>query len=134
MKDVGNPGFTKQRQAVLQVIQDSEKHLTANEVFERSKQLLPGISFATVYNSLRFLRNEGLIGEVHFGADCTRYDRTLARHDHALCTSCGKLIDLDLPISAGLLKKATELSQFKPESVEIVLRGACPDCQKTKNT
>ena len=130
MKDVGNSGFTKQRQAVLRVIQGAEKHLTANEVFEGSKQLLPGISFATVYNSLRYLRTEGLIGEVRFGADCTRYDRTLARHDHALCTSCGKLVDFELPIPSDLMKKATRLSHFQPESVELILRGLCPDCNE----
>ena len=130
MKDVGNSGFTKQRQAVLRVIQGAEKHLTANEVFEGSKQLLPGISFATVYNSLRYLRTEGLIGEVRFGADCTRYDRTLARHDHALCTACGKLVDFELPIPSDLMKKATRLSHFQPESVELILRGLCPDCNE----
>ena len=105
--------------------------MTANDVFEGAKRILPGISFATVYNSLRYLKAEGLIGEVRFGADCTRYDRKLGRHDHAICSLCGSLVDFDLPISGTLLKKATDLSHFKPESVEIVLRGLCPDCQKT---
>ena len=130
MKDPGSLGFTKQRNAVLQVIRDSDEHLTANEVFEHSRRLLPGISFATVYNSLRYLKNEGLIGEVRFGQDCTRYDRTLSRHDHAICHACGKLVDLDLPISAELMKKAAELSRFRPDSFEIILRGTCPDCTK----
>jgi Fur family peroxide stress response transcriptional regulator len=65
-----NLGLTKQRQAVLRVIRASDQHLTAIEVFERARQLLPGIAFATVYNSLRYLKNEGLIGEVRFGAEC----------------------------------------------------------------
>ena len=132
MKDAGTVGFTKQRAAVLEVIRASEKHLTANEVYEDARRLLPGISFATVYNSLRYLKNEGLIGEVRFSSDCARYDRRLTRHDHAVCQKCGKLVDLELPISPSLLKKATELSRFQPESVEIVLRGLCPDCQKIK--
>src|ERR1044071_6018967 len=91
-------GLTKQRRAVLLVIRESDEHLTANEVFERARRQLPGIAFATVYNSLRYLKNEGLIGEVRFGADCTRYDRTLKRHDHAICNDCGKLVDLELAI------------------------------------
>ena len=133
MKDLGSLGFTKQRNAVLQVIRDSDEHLTANEVFEYSRRLLPGISFATVYNSLRYLKNEGLIGEVRFGQDCTRYDRRLTRHDHAICHSCGKLVDLELPLSSALMKKAAELSRFRPDSVEIILRGTCPECTtKTK--
>ncbi len=55
--DIENLGLTKQRKVVLQVIREAEEHLTANEVFENSRQLLPTISFATVYNSLRFLKD-----------------------------------------------------------------------------
>lgn len=129
MKEIGSLGITKQRQAVLQVIREAEAHLTANEVFDSARRLLPGISFATVYNSLRYLKQEGLIGEVRFGTDASRYDRTLTRHDHAICNDCGKLIDIDLPISDDLLKKGERLSKFKAESIEVVLRGRCPDCR-----
>ena len=128
MKEAGGFGLTKQREAVLRVIRESEEHLTANEVFENARRILPGISFATVYNSLRYLKAEGHIAEVRFGADCTRYDRKLGRHDHALCSRCGLLVDLDLPVDAAMLKQASRLSKFKAESIEMILRGLCPDC------
>lgn len=122
-------GITRQRQAVLQVIRDAEEHLTANEVFEHARRVLPGISFATVYNSLRYLKREGLIGEVRFGTDATRYDRTLTRHDHAVCAACGKLIDFELNMPKSLANKAAELSNYEPLSIEVVLHGLCPNCQ-----
>ncbi len=128
MNNLGSLALTKQRQAVLRVIQESNEHLTANEVFDHSRRILPGISFATVYNSLRYLRAVGLIGEVRFGMDCTRYDRKLTRHDHAICSHCGKLADLELPIPDELLKKGEFLSKFKADSIEVVLRGTCSDC------
>ena len=129
MKETGSLGITKQRQAVLQVIRDSEEHLTANEVFDKARKIQPGISFATVYNSLRFLKEQAMIGEVRFGSDAARFDRTMDRHDHAICNECGKLIDLDLPIPDDILKKGERLSKFKAESIEIVLRGLCPECR-----
>jgi len=125
-----NLGLTKQRQAVLRVIRESDEHLTANEVFERARQLLPGLAFATVYNSLRYLKNEGLIGEVQFGAGCSRYDRTLKRHDHAICNCCGKLVDLDLSIPDGLIREAAKRSKFEAGSIEVTLRGLCPKCRR----
>ena len=128
MNEIGSLGLTKQRQAVLRVIRDAEGHLTANEVFDGARVLLPGISFATVYNSLRYLKQEGLIGEVRFGNDASRYDRTLSRHDHAICNACGRLSDLDLPIPDELLRKGERLSKFKLDSIEVVLRGLCPKC------
>lgn len=129
MNEIGSLGLTKQRQAVLQVIRESNEHLTANEVFEDARRILPGISFATVYNSLRYLKNEGLIGEVRFGADAARYDRKLTRHDHAICNNCEKLVDLELSIPNGLLKEAAKRSRFEAESIEFTLRGLCPECK-----
>ena len=130
MKEIESLGITKQRQAVLQVIRESDEHLTANEVFENARRILPSISFATVYNSLRYLKNEGLIGEVRFGTDAARYDRKLTRHDHALCNRCGKLVDMELSIPNGLLEEAAGLSKFEAESIEFTLRGLCPECSK----
>lgn len=130
MKDIESLVLTKQREAVLQAIRESEEHLTANEVFENARRILPGISFATVYNSLRYLKKEGLIGEVQFGADASRYDRKLTRHDHAICNKCGKLVDMELSLPAGLLEEAAGRSKFEAESIELTLRGLCPECSE----
>jgi Fur family ferric uptake transcriptional regulator/Fur family peroxide stress response transcriptional regulator len=130
IEDIERSGLTKQRQAVLRVIRESDQHLTANEVFEDARRILRGISFATVYNSLRYLKNEGLIGEVRFGTDAARYDPRLSRHDHALCNECGKLVDLELTIPEGLMEEGAERSNFEVNSIEITLRGLCPGCRK----
>lgn len=128
MDSIETLGLTKQRETVLRVIRESDSHMTANEVFDAARQILPAISFATVYNSLHYLRKEGLIGEVSFGQDATRYDRNLTRHDHAICTACGKLVDLDLRIPSSLARAAAERSLFVDGSIELTLRGLCPDC------
>jgi len=123
-------GLTKQREVVLQVIRDAEKHLTANEVFDRAKQLLPTISFATVYNSLRFLKDAGHIGEISFGNGASRFDALTSRHDHAICTNCGKLVDMEIELPGEIVELATKFSKFKLESIELTLRGLCPECNK----
>ena len=113
MKDIESLELTKQRHSVLRVIRESDKHLTANEVFDDARRLLPGISFATVYNSLRYLKNEGLIGEIRFGTGAKLYDRKLTRHDHAICNECGKLVDLEVPLPDGLLEDAAERLEIR---------------------
>lgn len=113
---------------MLEVIRESHEHLTANEVFEDARKRLPGISFATVYNSLRYLKGEGLIGDVRFGSDTTRYDRNLDPHHHAICTECGRLADLELAIPPEVIKQAVRRSKFKPGEIEFTLRGLCPEC------
>ncbi len=122
--------LTRQRDAILQVIREREDHPTANEIFQAALLRLPAISYATVYNSLRFLKEAGLVSEIKFGDGASRYDRETGRHDHAICNECGKLVDFDLPEAAELLKVAARKSRFKPESVHLTLRGLCPECRK----
>lgn len=121
--------LTPQRQAVLRVISESGAHLTAVEIYEAARRLLPTISFATVYNSLKFLKEEGLLREVNFGKGSSRYDRETGRHDHAICSRCGRLVDLDLAETSQLMRAAAKRSRFKPESIHLTLVGTCPDCQ-----
>ncbi len=121
-------GLTKQREVVLHVIRDANEHLTANEVFDRAKQLLPTISFATVYNSLRYLKDAKHIAEINFGSGAARFDAMTSRHDHAICTNCGKLVDMEIELPSEIINFAAEFSKFKLESVELTLRGLCPEC------
>jgi Fur family peroxide stress response transcriptional regulator len=123
------PSLTRHRSVVLQVVQASEDHLTASDVYEAARKLQPGISFATVYNSLRYLKEAGLLREITFGNAASRYDRETSRHDHAMCSACGKLVDFDLPETVGLLRAAARHSRFKPQSIHLTLVGLCPDCR-----
>ncbi len=43
---------------------------------------------------------------------------------------CGKLVDMELELPAELVKFASELSKFKLESIELTLRGLCPNCSQ----
>jgi Fur family transcriptional regulator, peroxide stress response regulator len=126
--DTQDLGLTRQREVVLQVIRDSHSHLTANEVFAEAKTKLPSISFATVYNSLRYLKDAGHIAEIQFGNGASRFDRMTHRHDHAICTACGRLVDIEMEHPADFMSRAAEMSNFRPEFLEFTLRGLCADC------
>jgi len=115
------PRLTHQRDAVLRVIREREDHPTAGEIFVAARQRLPGISYATVYNSLRYLRDAGLVSEIKSGDSASRYDRETDRHDHAICTDCGRLADFDLPEAVNLMRAAARKSHFQPESVHLTL-------------
>ena len=122
--------LTPQREAVYQVILEREDHPTASDIFAAARQRLPGISYATVYNSLRYLKEAGLVLEINFGDSASRYDRETGRHDHAICQCCGKMVDFHLPEAAQLMQAAARKSKFKAQSVHLTLRGICPDCRE----
>ena len=121
--------LTPQRRAVLRAVSEADEHLTAGEIFEAARRELPSISFATVYNSLKYLKEAGLVREIHFGKGSSRYDGETSRHDHAVCSQCGRLTDFDLAETAQLMRAAARRSRFKPESIHLTLVGLCPECQ-----
>lgn len=123
-------GLTRQREVVLRVIREAHEHLTANEVFDQAKRIMPTISFATVYNSLRFLKDGKHITEINFGGGAARFDSITSRHDHAICTKCGKLVDMEIELPSEIVNFAAEFSRFKLESIELTLRGLCPECSE----
>ena|SRR5205814_1978223 len=113
--EIGESGnLTPHRYAVLEVIRENHEHLTAGEIFIEARKRLGSISYATVYNSLRYLKEAGLVREIQFGNGASRYDREIERHDHAVCVHCGKLVDFDLPLGDELLKAAAEKTRFTP--------------------
>ena len=126
-------GLTRQRRLVLDLVRTKDEHPTAAEVFEQASKAMPGISFATVYNSLRYLKDAGMIREIaSFGKSPSRYDSETYRHDHAVCSECGRLVDFDLPETVELMRSAARASRFKAESVHLTLVGLCPKCRESK--
>ena len=124
------PGLTRQRRLVLDLVRIKDEHPTAAEVFEEARKAMPGISFATVYNSLRYLKDAGMIREIaSFGKSPSRYDSETYRHDHAVCSKCGRLVDFDLPGTVELMRSAARAAHFKAESVHLTLVGLCPKCR-----
>jgi Fur family peroxide stress response transcriptional regulator len=119
---------TKQRQAILTVLEHSADHPTAAAVYERVRKLLPGIGFATVYRNLSSLAEQGLIREVQMG-DTTQYDRRTDRHDHVVCRRCGRLADTVVPLPQDSLDRAAAESGFRVSEHHTTFYGLCAACQ-----
>ena len=88
---------TPQREFVFQVILAKRDHPTAEEVFDRVKALKPTISLATVYNCLDALVQCGLIKQVNFVREPTRYCPNLHEHAHFHDEATGEIHDIDIP-------------------------------------
>jgi Fur family peroxide stress response transcriptional regulator len=115
------------------LVRARDVHPTAAELFQEARKMMPEISFATVYNSLRYLKEAGLVTEIaSFGKGASRYDSETYRHDHAICSECGKLVDFDLPGTVALTRAAARASRFQAESVHLTLYGLCPKCRTRK--
>ena len=126
--------MTRQREAVLAVIQQAEKHLTAQEIYDRVRQQLPGIAYGTVYNALSYLQEVGLIQVVNVGGGPALYDRRLDRHDHIVCRGCGKVLDYSIPGLEQALEHLAREMNFQISHAHVLVEGLCPECQARYTT
>jgi Fe2+ or Zn2+ uptake regulation protein len=115
---------------VLDEVRQSDTHLTAGEIFERVRRRDPRIGYGTVYRTLHLLAGHGLIQELTFADQASRYDRRVERHDHVLCLQCGVLLDVDVPVALIARHVAAEQSGFDISSHHTVFAGICPCCKR----
>ena len=88
---------TRQREHVFSVILEKRDHPTADEIYARARSGMPTISLATVYNCLDTLVESGLVRQVNFDREPTRYCPNLTQHAHFYCKESGEVVDVDLP-------------------------------------
>lgn len=122
--------YSKQRELVLQKVEQLCDHPTAEEIFDLAARECPGLSLGTVYRNLNLLCENGRLLKVPIPGASDRFDHTLVDHAHAYCTQCGSVTDV-LPEALPLLQDALrEGSGFQVRQMNLVLEGICPECQK----
>lgn len=120
---------TPQRRAVAEALAGEHVHLSADEVHERARAVLPEVSLATVYNTLRELVEMGELLELRVGGGPARYDPNVGTgHHHLLCTTCGTLIDVHPSGVEALDLPADQSHGYALEEIDITFRGRCPHC------
>jgi Fur family transcriptional regulator, peroxide stress response regulator len=122
--------MTPQRRAIIDYMQSAHDHPTADEVLQMVNRKFPMTSRATVYNTLNWLKQEGMIKEF-FEAGCVRFDPNTGHHHHFVCRKCGKVEDVECDL-VGTVKICSLPASQKVEFFEITIRGLCANCQKRK--
>lgn len=126
--------LTINAQVVLDTVRSAQNHPTALEIYELVKQQRPQIGLASIYRILRQLVEQEYIRELRLGDESSQYDGCVARHDHAICRSCGKLLDvpIDIACSPQALQEAAQTVGIVLETHEIRLYGYCLACQAAR--
>lgn len=114
--------LTPQRRAILAFLEGNLNHPSAAEIFDAVSGPVQA-SRATVYNTLSFLEELGVLSTIR-GADGTlRYDPNVAAHHHLCCPGCQRLEDVPL-------EEVTLLLQGQPVRGTVRLEALCSHCRK----
>jgi Fur family peroxide stress response transcriptional regulator len=120
--------LTPQRRAVLDVPHAAHDHPTAAEVYERVRLNAPGIGAATVYRTLGMLVRHGQALELSLTGQPSRYDANTERHDHLVCDSCGRAVDVQATLPSESLAAVAAGAGFTMTGVDLRIRGLCASC------
>ena len=115
---------TPQREVVYQVILAKRDHPTAEEIFARVKAPMPTISLATVYNCLDALVQCGLIKQVNFVREPTRYCPNLHEHAHFHDEKTGEIHDVAIPANLADRLRAVLPAGYTAEHIDLSFRGS----------
>jgi Fe2+ or Zn2+ uptake regulation protein len=121
--------MTSQRMAILHTLRHAGTHLSPREVYRQAKQDLPGLTEPTVYRTLEFLAQNGLVRQAQTGNGHLRYEIAGHDHHHLVCRQCGDEIQVDHALLERLYQELESTSGYMRIDSHMTFFGVCPGCQ-----
>ncbi|MCA9578992.1 MAG: transcriptional repressor [Sandaracinaceae bacterium] len=122
---------TAQRRLVSDVFFKSKGHLSIEDMLEKVRAIDQGVGYATVYRTLKLLKDSGLAFERHFGDGVSRYEVADEgeHHDHLICQVCGKIVEFEDDEIERLQVALAQRLGFELRRHKHELYGVCSDCR-----
>src|SRR4030065_218232 len=116
--------LTPQRMMVVEALHDADKHVSADEIYDRVKAKYPYANISTVYRTLELLKELGLVNEIALGDGCVRFHPgEKGHHHHLICQKCHGIIDLPESALAPLADILSEKHKFKADLTHTAVFG-----------
>jgi len=124
--------LTPQRVELVRMIATSEGHPSANMFFERIQKQFPTMSRATVYKTLRLLKDIGQVFEIDLRED-SHYDGNRPEpHPHLVCQNCGQILDAEIDPQPDWIHALELRSGYTITRPQITFYGVCPTCKEAE--
>ena len=131
--------MTIPRQVILDLLNRSSKHLSAEDIYLAVHRTYPGIGLTTVYRTLDLLEQMGLINKFDFGDGRSRYELSQGpqwrHHHHLVCTKCGRIIDYtdfvteEVKLLSKIEESLSKKYNFKINTHQLHFYGLCEKCR-----
>ena len=128
MRRATHKRVTRQLEQVFKAIRGDHTHPFADEIHRRVRKKLARISLGTVYRNLQRLVEDGKIRTVLLGKRVARYDPETSDHDHFICESCGRVIDLFLKRARRIDLTPLANDGFIVTTHNLTVYGMCQGC------
>jgi Fur family peroxide stress response transcriptional regulator len=123
--------LTPQRIAILDYLEGNTTHPSAEDIYKAVSRRFSTMSLATVYTTLAALAKTGNVLELTVDPDKKRYDPQTGNHDHLICISCKRIVDIPGAILPELPDGVK--NDFTIIETHVEVYGLCPHCKTTAN-
>ncbi|MDH5492632.1 MAG: transcriptional repressor [Myxococcales bacterium] len=122
---------TAQRRLVTETFFRGHGHLSIEELLAKVRAIDPKVGYATVYRTLKLLKECGLAVERHFGDGVSRYEvaHDDEHHDHLICLECGRIEEFENDEIEALQDRIAKRKGFELRRHKLELYGVCAACQ-----
>ncbi len=124
--------LTSRREVVLKVLlENRDKHLSAEEVYNLVKLKAPDMGLATVYRTLDLFQDFDLIHAIDFGDGRKRYEIGAGEghnHHHLICVKCGRIIEVNEDLLDELESRVSKQNDFTITDHQLKIFGYCKNC------
>lgn len=124
--------LTSQRKLIYEMIKKDDTHPTAADIIDRLNKEGISMAYATVYNSLRYLKDARLIRELQLEGSSSRYDARVEEHQHILCTACGKVDEVFAASPQDFIRDIEAKTGYIIHEEQLIFKGVCESCQQLK--
>jgi Fe2+ or Zn2+ uptake regulation protein len=121
--------LTSQRRAVLDALEDSGGHPSAEEVYLAVKKRNPRVALGTVYQALSVLEEIGLIEAKRWSESPVRYDLNIAPHYDIRCVRCGAVAEVPGVEFEDFAARIRKNTPYEVTGASLVIEGHCPACR-----
>ena len=125
--------MTPQRLVILRILHLASKHLSPLEVYQRAQKVMPGLTEATVYRTLIFLSQQGLLLAAHVGSGQLVYEVAGHAHHHLICRKCGETQEIDHALLETLYQQFRASTGYRIDGMHVTFFGLCPGCQEIES-
>ena len=121
--------LTPQRRLIVDVIHDTNVHLTADEIIAHVQARMPEVHKSTIYRTLELLEKNGSVFKSELGDHAIYHHAEEGHHHHLVCSKCGKTVECDEELFESVEKTLAEEYRFSVNFKHLVINGLCEDCK-----
>ena len=126
---------TRQRELIFACFVEDGGHVSVDDLLASVQERNAAVGYATVYRTLKLLKECGLAAERHFADGQARFEKVEEEHhhDHIICERCGRIVEFVHNEIEALQEEVAHRFGFVATNHKMEIYGICQECREGRS-